>query len=75
MKAGAKYVDMRKLKREYATLCESQNLIKRKKTQLWNYVDELRKQGFVTTHIREKGVRGRKMEITLVEKVDNDAFT
>ncbi|MGQ9720370.1 MAG: ORC1-type DNA replication protein [Candidatus Jordarchaeum sp.] len=59
------YATTSEVKRIYRIVCEEYNVRPRRHTQFWEYLNELVKQGIITTKISGEGIKGKTTLISL----------
>ena len=60
-------VSLNYIKEEYMNLCKQYGKIPRANTQIWEYIQNLKKSDFFTASIRNKNIKGRKTFVGILK--------
>jgi len=64
-KCGGIQTSVREITESYLILCESLGIQARSHSQLWNYLQEFKKEYLITMEIVSESIKGRKAQITV----------
>ena len=64
-KCGGIHTSVREITESYLILCESLGVQPRSHSQLWNYLQEFKKEYLITMEIISESIKGRKAQITV----------
>ena len=64
-KCGGINTSVREITESYLILCESLAIQPRSHSQLWNYLQEFKKEYLITMEIVSESIKGRKAQITV----------
>jgi len=64
-KCGGIHTSVREITESYLILCESLGIQPRSHSQLWNYLQEFKREYLITMEIVSESIKGRKAQITI----------
>jgi len=64
-KCGGIHTSVREITESYLILCESLGIQPRSNSQLWNYLQEFKREYLITMEIVSESIKGRKAQITV----------